>query len=462
MTESAPKFSDFELAPELRRALEEQGYDTPTPIQAEAIPALLEGRDVLGQAQTGTGKTAAFALPMLQRLDPHQTSVQAIVLAPTRELALQVNEAVRTYGKFLGKNGVRSLAVYGGQPIHIQLKHLSRGVQVVIGTPGRVKDHLERKTLDLSGVRFFGLDEADEMLKMGFIEDVEWILEQAPPERQIALFSATLPGPIKRVAERYLKNFVDVHVAAEARSIDTIEQFCMRVSGRRKLEALERVLEAEDYEAVLVFCRTQRNCAELTEQLQASGYQADCVHGGMSQAQREQVVGRLRRRALQIVVATDVAARGLDIDHISLVINYDLPRDAEVYVHRIGRTGRAGRTGRSIAFWLPRERRLLKGFEHYAGQPMTLMPVPTSADIEGQRRRRFAAEVRRLSAEDLPEFTALVHKLCGEEGLDVVRVAAAGLKLAWGDHPLTPTASIRSTPRPEIAFAPAAPAGATP
>ncbi len=441
----APSFADLGLPASLLRAVEEQGYEQPTPIQAAAIPALLAGRDLLGQAQTGTGKTAAFALPLLAGLDLQREAVQSIVLAPTRELALQVAEAVRAYGRRLGSGGVRVLPVYGGQPYPIQLRALKRGVHVVIGTPGRVKDHLQRGTLDLSQVRFFGLDEADEMLNMGFIEDVEWILEQAPAERQVALFSATLPPRIRAIADRYLRDPADVSIARRTLAVPSITQLAVRVT-RDKQDVLERLLETEDYEAVLVFARTQKGCGELAERLQAHGHRAESVHGGMSQVQREQVVRRLRDRLVQIVVATDVAARGLDVEHIDLVINYDIPQDEEVYVHRIGRTGRAGRAGRAITFYHPRERRLLHSIERVAGQRMEPLRVPGPAELLERRREKLGEQVRELArGGELDEFVELVEELGGEEGLHPGRIAAAALRLAWGEGPL----SMEPEPEPE-------------
>jgi ATP-dependent RNA helicase DeaD len=434
--EAEPTFRDLDLIDPLLRSIDELGYEQPTPIQAGAIPPLLEGRDLLGQAQTGTGKTAAFTLPLLQRLDLDDKSVQAIVLTPTRELALQVAEAVRSYGKHLGKRGVHVLPIYGGQPIHIQRNALQRGVHVVIGTPGRVRDHLERKTLSLAGVRFFGLDEADEMLKMGFIEDVEWILEHAPDDRQIALFSATLPRPIRRVAERHLHDPADVKIAHRTMTLPGTEQFAMRVGRHEKNEALERVLEAEDYEAVLIFAGTQRATAELAEHLQGHGYQAECIHGGMDQKAREAVVNRLKARKTQIVVATDVAARGLDVDHIGLVVNFDIPRDPEIYVHRIGRTGRAGRSGRSITFWQSRDGGMMRSIERFSGRPMEMMRIPGRAELVDRRRERFQDKIRALTEDDLAPFLNLVKEMHTEEGLELSDLAAAAARMAWGESPL--------------------------
>jgi len=397
---------------------------------------LLEGKDLIGQAQTGTGKTAAFALPLLQRLDPEAKGVQAIVLTPTRELALQVAEAVRAYGKHVGKRGVRVLPVYGGQPMHVQLSALKRGVHVVIGTPGRVRDHLQRGTLSLEVVNFFGLDEADEMLNMGFIEDVEWILEHAPAERQIALFSATMPGPIRRIASRHLRDAHDAKISHRTLTVPNIEQFAMRVGRHEKNEALERILEAENYEAVLIFAGTQRMTAELAERLLGHGYQAECIHGGMNQTQREAVVGRLKKRRTKIVVATDVAARGLDVDHIGLVVNYDLPRDQEVYVHRIGRTGRIGRSGKSISLWQQRDRNMLRAIERFSGQVMKGMRMPGRAELVDRKRERFQDNLRALMESDLGSFRNLITGMEREEGFDLADLAAAAVRVAWGESPL--------------------------
>ncbi|MBL4844082.1 MAG: DEAD/DEAH box helicase, partial [Planctomycetes bacterium] len=430
------KFSDLGLHPDLERAVAELGYETPTPIQARAIPPLLAGRDLLGQAQTGTGKTAAFALPLLQRIDIEKHGVQAIVLTPTRELALQVAEAVRAYGRRLGERGAQVLPVYGGAPYHPQLKALRRGVPVVIGTPGRVKDHLERGSLNLSGVRFFGLDEADEMLKMGFIDDVEWILEQAPKDAQIALFSATMPRPIRRVADRFLTNPADVQIIQKTLTVANCEQLSLRLSGlQAKNFAVERILESEDHEAILIFTRTQMATADLAERLTAHGHAAEAIHGGMNQSNREAVVRRLRSRSTQVVVATDVAARGLDVDHIGLVINFDIPRDQEVYVHRVGRTGRAGRTGKAITFWQPREQRLLRSIERYSGQNMTPFRLPQQHEVLEMRRGRLATQIVALAGEGLEDFSEWVTAFGND--LSPSQIAAAALRLAWGDGPLS-------------------------
>ncbi|MDA1196258.1 MAG: DEAD/DEAH box helicase, partial [Planctomycetota bacterium] len=442
-------FASLGLSPELLAAVQELGYETPSAIQAGAIPPLLAGRDLIGQAQTGTGKTAAFALPLLQRLDMERQDVQAIVLTPTRELAMQVAAAVRAFGKRIGRFGVRVLPVYGGQPIHIQRKALQSTVHVVIGTPGRVSDHLRRGTLDLAGVHFFGLDEADEMLNMGFLEDVEWILDHAPAERQIALFSATMPAPIRRVAQKHLRDPADVRIEEQTRTVEATEQASLRVAPRGKDEALERLLGVEDHEAVLVFVGTQRAAAALAEHLQSRGFGADCIHGGMNQSQRDGVVSRLRARRIQVVVATDVAARGLDIDHISLVINHDLPRDPEVYVHRIGRTGRAGRSGRAITLWSPREQGMLRSIERFAGQPMTPMRLPGIEELLARQRGRLIAKLGELGAEDPDDFGTWTDEIAATLGFDHRTVAAAALRLVWGEDPLrAPEAPPESVTQP--------------
>ena len=437
MTDDHPaRFADLGLAPEILEAVEALGYETPSAIQAGAIPVLVEGRDMIGQAQTGTGKTAAFALPMLQRLDLERRDVQAIVLTPTRELAMQVAEAVRGYGRRVGRHGVRVLPIYGGQPIHVQRRALEGTVHVVIGTPGRVSDHLRRGTLDLAGVHFFCLDEADEMLNMGFLEDVEWILEHAAAERQIALFSATMPEPIRRIAKRHLNDPADVRIQQATRTVASTEQYSLRVSRHEKDEALERLLGVEDHEAVLVFVGTQRAAAGLAEQLAAHGFGADCIHGGMSQEQRDAVVHRLRKRRIQIVVGTDVAARGLDVDHIGLVVNYDLPRDPEVYLHRIGRTGRAGRAGRAVSLWQPRQQHQLRSIERFCGEPMQPMRIPAVEELLARQRGRMVEKLRGLASDARGEFVAWVREIGEAEDLDAETLAAAALQLAWGETPL--------------------------
>lgn len=427
-------FADLGLSEPLLRVLTEVGYEAPTPIQAKTIPALLAGRDLIGQAQTGTGKTAAFALPILQRLDLARAEPQALVLAPTRELAIQVAEAFHTYAKHLGRVSV--LPVYGGQPIDRQQQRLVRGVHVVVGTPGRILDHLRRGTLRLDAVRTAVLDEADEMLRMGFLEDVESILSQAPADRQTALFSATMPPEIRRIASRRLRDPVSIAIERHTLTVPTTEQRYLNVGPQQKLDALSHLLETEPAEAVLVFTRTKNGAAELTEKLQARGYAAEAMHGDMNQVQRESVIRRLRTGQVEIVVATDVAARGLDVDRISHVVNYDMPNDVEAYVHRIGRTGRAGRSGVAVLFVSPRERRMMQDIERFTGQRIQPMKMPTRADVAARRMALFKESIRKTLAEgDLDLYLTLVEELV-EEGLDLAEVAAAAARLARKDKPL--------------------------
>ncbi len=436
MDEIQASFGQFGLSDPLIRAIEEVGYEAPTPIQLKTIPLLLEGRDVIGQAQTGTGKTAAFALPILEQLNPRRKEVQALVLTPTRELGIQVAEAMYSYGKHLG---VRVLPVYGGQSIGKQIHRLESGVQVVVGTPGRIMDHLRRGTLDFSNLRFIVLDEADEMLRMGFIEDVEWILSNAPEERQTALFSATIPAEVRRIADRYLKDPVMVEIEHRTMTVPTIDQRYVMVSEAQKVGALANVLETQTApgEAVLIFARTKTGTADLAEKLQARGYAAEAMHGDMNQVQRENVVRRLRSGQLEIVVATDVAARGWDVDRIGMVVNYDIPYDTESYVHRIGRTGRAGRTGKALLFVTPRQKSMLRDIERYTGQRIEPVKVPSPADVAARRTQIFKERIlKTLEEEDLELYLNLVEELVEESGYDISEIAAAAARLARGDKPL--------------------------
>jgi ATP-dependent RNA helicase DeaD len=430
----AATFESLGISEPILRTLTEIGYEAPTPIQEKTIPPMLAGRDLIGQAQTGTGKTAAFAIPILEKIDLASPEVQALVLAPTRELAIQVAEAIHTYSKYRGRVSV--LPVYGGQPIQLQLKRLDRGVHVVVGTPGRIMDHLRRGSLRLDAVRLVILDEADEMLRMGFIEDVEWILSQAPEGRQTALFSATLPREIRRIAERHLKDPVAIEIEHKTLTVPTIEQRYLTVTPQQKLDALARILETETTDAVLIFTRTKNGAAELTERLEGRGYAAEAMHGDMNQVQRESVIRRLKGGQVEIVVATDVAARGLDVERISHVVNYDIPNDVEAYVHRVGRTGRAGRSGVAVLFVSPRERRMMQDIERFTGQRITPMKMPTQADVAARRIAMFKDSIRRSVAEgDLDLYLSLVEELV-EEGLDLAEIAAGAARLARGDKPL--------------------------
>ena len=430
-----PRFSDLGLSAPVMAAVAEVGYETPSPIQAATIPAMLEGRDVLGQAQTGTGKTAAFALPVLSNLDFNQTKPQVLVLAPTRELAIQVAEAFQTYSS--GIPGFRVLPVYGGQPYGQQLQALRRGVHVIVGTPGRVIDHLDRGTLDLSELKTLVLDEADEMLRMGFIDDVEAVLKKLPETRQVALFSATMPSQIRRIAQTYLKNPAEVTIVSKTTTSANIRQRYWWVSGMHKLDALTRILEVEPFDAMIIFSRTKAATEELAEKLQARGLAAAAINGDMQQAQRERTIGMLKEGKLDILVATDVAARGLDVERISHVLNYDIPYDTESYVHRIGRTGRAGRTGDAILFVTPREKGMLRSIERATRQPIEEMQLPTVEAVNDRRVERFLARITdMLASGKAGEFRALIERYEREQNVPAVDIAAALAQLVQGDTPL--------------------------
>jgi len=433
---AAPEtFADLGLSATLVEALTAVGYETPTPIQLQTIPLLLSGRDVIGQAQTGTGKTAAFALPILQNLDLNRNSVQALILTPTRELAIQVAEAVHTYAKQLGR--VRIVPIYGGDSMTKQLTRLRGGVHVVVGTPGRVMDHLRRKTLELSSLKTVVLDEADEMLRMGFLEDVEWILSQAGESRQTALFSATLPREVRRIADHYLKNPASVEIKHKTLTVSTVEQRYLLIKQRQKLEVLTQLLDTESVpgEAILIFARTKLGAADLAEHLDARGYSVEAMHGDMNQQQRESVIRRMREGVVDIVVATDVAARGLDVEHIGHVINYDIPNDPESYVHRIGRTARAGRTGKAILFVTPREDRMMREIERYTGQKLTLAKAPTHADVAARRRTDLKKRLlKTLAEEELHPYMSLIEELATETEHDLVAIAAAATWLSQGNN----------------------------
>ncbi len=422
--EPATTFASLGMDPRVLQALSEVGYESPSPIQAATIPALLAGRHVVGLAQTGTGKTAAFAVPILSRIDWNQHEPQALVLAPTRELALQVADAFAKYAQHLP--GLHVLPVYGGSSYGPQLAALRRGVHVIVGTPGRIMDHLEKKTLDLSKLRFLVLDEADEMLNMGFAEDVETILAETPDSKQVALFSATMPAQIRRIAQKYLTDAQEITVKSRTATLANTRQRYLEVSPAAKLDALTRVLEIEDFAAMIVFVRTKQATEELAERLRSRGYSAAAINGDLVQAQRERTIGQLKSGALDILVATDVAARGLDVERISHVVNYDIPLDAESYVHRIGRTGRAGRTGDALLFVTPRERRLLTSIERTTRQPVTEMSLPSAEDVNASRRAKFADSIT-SSLED-PQvglFRALVVEYAQTHDVALADVAAA-------------------------------------
>ena len=429
------RFTDLGLPEPLLRALSDVGYESPSPIQAATIPPLLQGRDVLGQAQTGTGKTAAFALPILARIDPAQHKPQALVLAPTRELAIQVAEAFQKYATHLP--GFHVLPIYGGQSYYPQLQALKRGVHVVVGTPGRVIDHLDRGSLDLSELRCLVLDEADEMLRMGFIDDVETVLKKVPATRQVALFSATMPSQIKRIAQTYLKDPVEVAIKSATSTATNIRQRYWMVSGVNKLDALTRILEAEPFDGMLVFARTKLGTQELAEKLAARGLSAAAIHGDVEQKQRERMIQSLKDGSIDILVATDVAARGLDVERISHVLNYDIPYDTESYVHRIGRTGRAGRSGQAILFVAPRERGMLGAIERATRQKIEPMQLPTVDAVNERRVGKFLGKIgSALESSDLSAYRELVERYEREHDVPAVDIAAALAKLVQGKTPL--------------------------
>jgi ATP-dependent RNA helicase DeaD len=417
------------------KALRDVGYESPSPIQAATIPHLLAGSDVVGQAQTGTGKTAAFALPILARIDLDEVVPQALVLVPTRELAIQVAEAFQRYATYM--KGFHVLPVYGGQSYTPQLHSLRRGVHVVVATPGRAMDHIKRGTLDLSSLRHLVLDEADEMLRMGFIDDVEWILQQIPAERQIALFSATMPPQVRRIAQHHLRNPAEVTIRSKTTTASRIRQRYWIVSGMHKLDALTRILEAEPFDAMLVFTRTKIATEELAERLSARGFAVEALNGDIAQAQRERTIARLKSGQIDIVVATDVAARGLDVERVSHVVNYDVPYDPESYVHRIGRTGRAGRSGEAILFIAPRERNMLRIIERATRQPVEQMQLPTIEDVNQRRVARFNQKLTEaIEANAGQAFLPLIEAYERDNNVPVIEIAAALASIAQGSTPL--------------------------
>jgi len=432
---STPMFKDLALRKELIRAIEDLGYERPTPIQAQSIPVLLSGQDIIGQAQTGTGKTAAFALPLLTSVDLRSKSTQVIILAPTRELALQVSNACRSYGKHM--KGLNVLAVYGGAAYGGQLRELKKGAHVVVGTPGRVMDHLRRKTLQLGKLKSLVLDEADEMLRMGFIDDVEWILEQTPSERQIALFSATMPTVIKKIADKHLHNPAHIKIINKTATVETTTQRHMILPHRQKMDAMIRVLEGEEHDGVIIFVRTKIATNELAGKLQMMGYKAEALNGDIAQNQRERIVEQLKNGRLNLLVATDVVARGLDVDRISHVINFDAPHDSESYIHRIGRTGRAGRTGNAVLFLTPREKRMLGTIERATKQKIPALSLPSTEEVNAARVDRFKQKVvATTSSKNIDTFKKIFAELQSENDIDEHTLGAALAMLAQGKKPL--------------------------
>ena len=440
--QSMPLFSELGLSAPILKAVQEAGYETPSPIQAQSIAPLLEGRDLLGQAQTGTGKTAAFSLPLLSRIDVKSKMPQMLVLAPTRELAIQVAEAIQSYARHM--KGLHVLPIYGGQSMGIQLRQLQRNPQVIVGTPGRILDHIRRSTLKLGELKSLVLDEADEMLRMGFIDDVETILKETPDSRQVALFSATMPSAIHRVATRYLKDPVEIRIKSKTTTMETINQRYWQVTGMHKLDALTRILEVEEFDAMIIFVRTKNSTAELAEKLEARGYSSSPLNGDMNQAAREKAIARMKNGKLDILVATDVAARGLDIERISHVVNYDIPYDTESYVHRIGRTGRAGRKGEAILFVSPREKRMLFAIEKATRQTIAKMQLPSTEDIADRRVMQFNQQLSEtIEAQDLSFFETVISNYQQEHDADPLAVAAALTYLVQKSRPLKPVKHVQ-------------------
>ncbi|WP_216782162.1 DEAD/DEAH family ATP-dependent RNA helicase [Candidatus Profftia tarda] len=437
MTKLENSFAFLGLAQPIIQALNDLGYEKPSPIQEECIPHLLKGRDVLGMAQTGSGKTAAFSLPLLNNIKPGLKAPQILVLAPTRELAIQVSQAMANFARHI--KAINVVAIYGGQRYDLQLRALRQGPQIVVGTPGRMLDHLKRGTLNLSHLSGLVLDEADEMLRMGFIEDVEAIMAQIPAEHQTALFSATMPEAIRRITRRFMKDPKEVRIQSSINNRPDISQSYWSVFGIRKNEALVRFLEAEDFDAAIIFVRTKNATLEVSEALERSGYTSAALNGDMNQALREQTLGRLKDGRLDILIATDVAARGLDVDRISLVVNYDIPMDSESYVHRIGRTGRAGRAGRALLFVENGERRLLRNIERIMKLNIPEVEIPNAALLGQRRLAKFAAKVQKqIESSDLDKYRDLLTKLQPADKLDLETLAAALLKMARGERPLIP------------------------
>ncbi|MEM6998417.1 MAG: DEAD/DEAH box helicase [Pseudomonadota bacterium] len=431
---SASSFSQLALPEQIIKALKKVGYETPSSIQSAVIPFLLAGKDIIGQAQTGTGKTAAFALPLLAEMDLKIKTPQVLVLTPTRELAIQVSEAFQRYASFM--KGFHVLPVYGGQEYGIQLRQLKRGVHVVVGTPGRVMDHMRRKTLKLDALSCLVLDEADEMLRMGFIDDVEWILEKLPEKKQIALFSATMPAPIRKISKRYLNDPEQITIESKSITADTIKQQYLFVNNRDKLDTLTNILESIQFNAIIIFVRTKLLTLELAEKLTARGYACSALNGDISQRLREQTINRFKRSELDLLVATDVAARGLDVERVSHVINYDIPNDPEAYTHRIGRTGRAGRQGESILFVTTREKHLLRTIEKVTDRRIEQMPMPSTATINRERISRFKQQITEsLHSPDNELFRSILIDYSREIGADPLDIAAALAVMTQGEQP---------------------------
>ena len=434
MITETPPFSELGLHEDVLRALHDVGYEVPTPIQAKTIPPLLAGKDVLGQAQTGTGKTAAFALPVLSRINLDAKLPQTLVLAPTRELALQVAEAMQSYAAHL--RGFRVLPVYGGTGFQGQLRALERGVHVIVGTPGRVMDHMRRGTLDLSELDTLVLDEADEMLRMGFIDDVQWILEHAPEDRRIALFSATMPPVIRTIARKHLRDPIEIRIEQSTRTAETVTQRFRIVPHHHKVDVLTRVLESEPFDGMLVFVRTRNDAVELSDKLAARGVATAALNGDVPQHRREQIVNQLKAGKIDVLVATDVAARGLDVERLTHVVNYDPPHDSEAYVHRIGRTGRAGREGQAILFLTPREKHIARSIERSTGQKMTKLLLPTTDEVNAQRLERYKQQIAEaIGSEEAAPFREIAAELIALDH-DPADVAAAIALVGQGDEPL--------------------------
>ena len=445
---SPNEFSALDLSQPVLKAIQQLGYEQPTPIQAQCIPLLLDKKNLLGTAQTGTGKTAAFALPLLSSIDEKQKTPQILVLTPTRELAIQVAEAFQSYAKHL--KGFHVLPIYGGADIRSQLKGLKRGAQVIVGTPGRTLDHLKRKSLNLRQINALVLDEADEMLRMGFIDDVESILSQTPDDCQRALFSATMPAPIKRVASKYLGDAEQISIASKTKTVERIKQQYVTVKGHQKMDALTRVLEVEPFDAMIIFVRTKSSTVDIAERLEARGFSAAALNGDLSQAIRERTINKLKKGKVDIVVATDVAARGLDVERISHVINFDIPYDNESYVHRIGRTGRAGREGTAILFITPKETRLLRSIEKSTRQSIPPLTMPSNEQLSGQRIEQFTQQLlTTMETPRLDKFRDMIVKFASDNELDMADIAAALTYENQKDRPLFPKLDNIVAPRPE-------------